>query len=491
MGDQGVILVGVGIYLVVMLAIGALAAKRARTSTDFIVAGRGLSLPVASATLLATWMGAGTVMGAAGAAYSGGVYATIADPFGAGLCLLIAGMFFVRILRRMRLLTIIDLFVIRYGKHAALIAALTQLVAFVGWIGAQLVAFGFILHSLTGISETAGIVIATTIVLAYTAAGGMWAVALTDFVQIVILLIGLVLLIPAVVGEFGGWAALAAAVDAESLRFVPAQNSWSEWSHYASAWLVIGVGSLTGQDLMQRALSSRSESVAQNASYIAGFGYLTFGLIPVFLGITGALLMPGLADPEHVVPELALLLLSPLMQAVFVGALLSAIMSSADSALLAPASVLAENIAPMIKPTISDEQKLAVARWSVPVLGIASLGIALWAGTVYELMLDAFSLELVAMVVPLIAAVWWKKANTTGALASLYCGAAVWLLSLRLLPDLAADVIGMAAGIAALIVVSLWTQNTDPPRGLVDTDGNPVRLTNRLGLIGIRADRAA
>lgn len=490
MGAQGVILIGVGIYLVAMLAIGAYAARHSKTSVDFIVAGRGLSLPIAAATLLATWMGAGTIMGAAGAAYSGGVYATIADPFGAGVCLLIAGLFFVRTLRRMRLLTIIDLLEIKYGRHAAVIAAITQVVGFVGWIGAQLVAFGFILHALTGISESWGIVLATTIVLAYTTAGGMWAVALTDAVQMVLMLVGLTLMVPAVVGEFGGWDQLTAAVSAESLRLAPSENTFNEWSHYVSAWVVLAIGGLTGQDLMQRALSSRNEAVAQNACYLAGFGYLTFGLIPVFLGITGALLMPGIADPEHVVPELALKLLPPAMQAAFVGALLSAIMSSADSALLAPASVLAENIAPIVKPDIGDAQKLAVVRCSVPVLGLISLGIALWAGNVYDLMLDAFSLELVAMVVPLIAAVWWQKANTTGALASLYGGATVWLLTLQLFPDVAADVIGMAAGIIALIVVSLWTQKTDPPRGLVDTDGNPVTLTNRLGLIGVRADRA-
>jgi Na+/proline symporter len=329
------------------------------------------------------------------------------------------------------------------------------------------------------------------IVLAYTTAGGMWAVALTDAVQMTLMLIGLVLIVPAVAGEFGGWDRLVAAVDSASLRFTPAENGFYEWTHYLSAWFVIGIGSLTGQDLMQRALSSRNEAVAQNACYLAGFGYLTFGLIPVFLGITGALLMPGIADPEHIVPELALRLLPPVLQAVFVGALLSAIMSSADSALLAPASVMAENIAPMIKPDISDEQKLAVARWSVPIIGLISLGIALWAGTVYDLMLDAFSLELVAMVVPLIAAVWWKKANTTGALASLYCGAACWVAALVWLPDAAADVLGMAGGIIALIAVTLLTQKSDPPRGLVDADGKPMALTNRLGLIGIRADRAS
>jgi SSS family solute:Na+ symporter len=491
MEGQGVILAGVGIYLVAMLVIGSVAARRAKTTSDFILAGRELSLPLATSTLLATWMGAGTIIGAAGAAYTGGVYATIADPFGAGLCLLIAGMFFVRILRRMRLLTIIDLFEIKYGRHATIIAALTQLVAFVGWVGSQLVAFGFILHALTGVPEWVGIVAATVIVLAYTTAGGMWAVALTDAVQLGVMLIGLVLIVPDVVGEFGGWEQLTAAVDSAALQFMPAENGFNAWTHYLSAWFVIGIGSLTGQDLMQRALSSRNEAVAQNACYLAGFGYLTFGLIPVFLGVTGALLMPGLADPEYIVPELAQRLLSPVLQAVFVGALLSAIMSGADSALLAPASVMAENIAPMIRPDISDEQKLTVARWSVPILGVLSLGAALWAGTVYELMLDAFALELVAMVVPLIAAVWWPKANTTGALASLYCGGTCWAAALVWLPEAAADVLGMAGGIVALVVVSLLTQEIDRPRQLTDSDGNTVRLANRLGLIGIRADQAA
>jgi SSS family solute:Na+ symporter len=153
--------------------------------------------------------------------------------------------------------------------------------------------------------------------------------------------------------------------------------------------------------------------------------------------------------------------------------------------------VMAENIAPMIRPDISDEQKLTVARWSVPILGVLSLGAALWAGTVYELMLDAFALELVAMVVPLIAAVWWPKANTTGALASLYCGGTCWAAALVWLPEAAADVLGMAGGIVALVVVSLLTQEIDPPRQLTDSDGNTVRLANRLGLIGIRADQAA
>src|SRR5690606_8828578 len=115
-------------------------------------------------------------------------------------------------------------------------------------------------------------------------------------------------------------------------------------------------------------------------------------------------------------------------------------------------------------------------RWSVPVIGLISLGIALWAGTVYELMLDAFSLELVAMVVPLIAAVWWPKANRSGALASLYCGAACWVAALVWLPDTAADILGMAGGIVALILVSLLTQKADPPRDFVDADGKSVAL---------------
>ena len=183
MSDRIVIMVTVAIYLVGMITLGLYAARRAKSSTDFMVAGRKLGLPVATATMLATWMGAGTIMGAAGAAYGGGFLAVIADPFGAALCLFLIGFIMARLMRRLKLVTITEFIEQKYDRTAGVLAATGLLVAYVGWTAAQFVAFGFILNTFTGIETEFGIYAGAAIVLTYTAFGGMWAVALTDFVQ--------------------------------------------------------------------------------------------------------------------------------------------------------------------------------------------------------------------------------------------------------------------------------------------------------------------
>jgi SSS family transporter len=485
-GDQGVVFAGVALYLAVILVIGIVAARRAKSADEFMVAGRSLPIWLCAATVTATFFGSGTIIGAAGAAYEGGVLAVIADPFGAALCVLLAGLFFVRILRRMRLLTVTDLFEIKYGTLAGMISALALLITYVGWTGAQLVAFGFILHTLTGISTTAGMMAGTVIVLAYTTAGGMWAVALTDFVQILILVVGLVLMLPLVLADVGGWSTVAAQFPEHSFRLIPLERTGAAWIEYLRAWVILGLGSIATQDLLQRALSSRDERVAQNAFYVAGFTYLTVGMIPVVLGLIGAVTLPGLADPEFVVPQLAIDHLPPLALAVFVGALLAAIMSSADSALLAPATLLSANIVPFFKPDVSERARLAWARYSIPVIGLCALVVALKAQTVYDLMLDAFSVNLVSIFVPFTAAIWWPRANRAGALAAMIGGIAVWIgVSMRA-PEMPGDLIGMAAAAVLMVVVTLLTQSIDPPRGLTDLDGNPVPLEDRLGTLSWR-----
>ncbi|MFQ5744289.1 MAG: sodium:solute symporter family protein [Acidobacteriota bacterium] len=466
-----------------MLLVGYFAARRVRDTADFVVAGRRLPLWLATSTLLATWMGAGTAMGAAGAAFESGLLGVIADPFGAALCLLLAGMFFVRMMRRMRLLTIVDFFEIKYGDNVALIAALALIGVYVGWTGSQLVAFGFVLHSLTGISTSTGIVIATLIVLAYTTAGGMWAVSLTDFVQLLILSVGFALILPLVLSDLGGWQRVSAAVPAGSFRIIPETAAWPQLLDYLRAWMVIGLGNIPAQDLMQRTLSSKNENVAQNACYLAAIGYITVGMIPVLLGIIGAVALPAIDNPEMIVPELALQHLHALPLTIFLGALLAAIMSSADSALLAPASILGENILPRLAPDLSPRAVLAITRFSVPVIGVASLAIALYAHNVYQLFLDSFSLMLVAMFVPLAAGIWWRQANRAAAAASMTAGVLVWLAGMPLLPGWPTDLFGLAAAALTFPAVALASQRVDPPRPLRDDRGHPVSLRGRLGLL--------
>ena len=173
MTTQQILLVGVGAYLLVMLAIGGAASRRVATTKDFLVAGGRLTLSFSTFALLAAWYGAATVMGAAGAAYEKGLLGVIADPFGSALTLLLAGLFYVRLLRRAGYQTSVDFYEARYGMRTGILAALSMVVVYVGWCGSQVVALGFILNFLTGVDKTYATVIAALVVIAYTSMGGM------------------------------------------------------------------------------------------------------------------------------------------------------------------------------------------------------------------------------------------------------------------------------------------------------------------------------
>lgn len=482
MSDHTIILLGVGIYMLGLLIVGFLASRNVKDSADFIVAGRRLPVWLCTLTLFATWFGGGTCIGAAGAAFKEGFLGVIADPFGAALCLFLAGFFYVRIMRRMKLLTIADFFRTRFGPKAELVASLCLLPAYIGWVGSQFVAFGYILHSLTGMDTSLAIVLGAVIVLAYTTAGGMWAVTITDFFQGIILIAGLVLLLPVILQDVGGWSAIQSRLPETHFNLLP-QASFKDWIWYTEAWLVIGLGSIPGQDLLQRALSSRDEGVAQNSAYIAGLMYLTIGMIPVLLGMIGAVVLPNIADPEYILPELALKYLHPGGIALFVGALLSALMSSADSALLAPASVMGENIARHFNQNLTGEQVLKISRWSVPIFGALSLIIALYFKNVYDLMVNSWAVLLVSLFVPLTAGIYWKKANSTAAVASLVVGMASWIVLANIQEIYPSDLIATALAAITLFATTQITAKSQSALPLRDINHNAIAYADRLGTL--------
>ena len=318
MSTENIIFVGVGIYLAMMLVIGAIASKKSNSSANFIVAGRRMPVWICSATLVATWFGGGTMMGAAGASYDRGLIGVIADPFGGALALFVVGFFFVRIFRRLRLLTFIEFFQNRYGTTAATIAAVATIASNIGWTGALLVAFGYVFETLTGVPLEIGIMGGAVVVFIYTVAGGMWAVAMTDFVQMMVIAFGLVLLLVVVLIDVGGWGNIGPYLPEGTFRMIPAEHTASVWLNYLRAWLIFGLADITAQTLLQRAFAARSEQTAQNSFYLAGIGHLSLGMIPVTLGIIASVTMPGLTDPETVVPQLAIAHLHPVAIAVFV-----------------------------------------------------------------------------------------------------------------------------------------------------------------------------
>lgn len=483
MSTETVIFIGVGVYLVIMLIIGIYASRKTGSTENFIVAGRRLPIWIGSATIVATWFGGGTMMGGAGASYERGLLGVIADPFGGALCLFLVGFFFARLFRRLRLLTFIDFFENRYGKTAATIAAIGSVSSNIGWTGALLVAFGYVFYSLTGISMEMAIYGGAVVIFIYTVAGGMWAVALTDFVQIVIIAIGLVSLLIVVLIDVGGWSTIAPQLPEHTFRMIPTEHTASVWLNYFRAWLIFGLADISAQTLMQRAFSARNEQVAQNSFYLAGFGHLSLGLIPVTLGIIASITMPGLTEPETVIPELAIAHLHPVAIAIFVGALLAAIMSSADSSLLAAASVFSVNILPLFKRKVSDRARLLATRVSIPVFGCIAVYVALEVQAVYDLIQDANSVILVCVTVPFIIGVWWKKANRVGALASMAMGFLTWFVAIVLAPEFPGDLLGLLVGLITMLVVTPVTQKIDPPTPLRNSDGEEVEFKDRLGTL--------
>ncbi|MBN1493783.1 MAG: sodium:solute symporter family protein [Candidatus Omnitrophica bacterium] len=424
----GIVGFGVLIYIIGMLIIGFWASKRVHNLADFLVAGRRIPYPLAVATLLATWYGAGSCMGASGTAYSEGLLGVVSDPFAAGTSLILAGLFYVAFLRRLQLLTITDIFGKYYSKNAEIAASVLMVPVYIGWLGSQMVALGYIVHLLTGIDPLIGITIGGVVVLVYTFAGGMWAVAVTDFVQIIVLIIGLLVILPSVLAEVGGLSSLFSQTPPEMLKFFPTGEGYHGWVGYIGQWTLMGLGCIVGQDLIQRSLSSKNERVARTSAVTAGIMYIALGAIPIILGFAGRIIFPDLSDPEHIMPTLAMKFLSPVMVMLFIGALISAIMSSADSSLLAATSLTTNNIILRLFPTIKEERVLPLARIITVIMAILSMGVALYVKQIYDLMVNSWATLFVGIFVPVTAALYWKKANVWAAWASMIFGTGTWIV---------------------------------------------------------------
>ena len=489
MGSSTVIVVGAVIYVLVLVVVSVYASRNIKDSTDFIVAGRRLPLWLCVSTVFATWFGSGTLIGASGAAYSGGLQNVLANPFGSALCLLLAGFFYVRFLRRMRLLTLPDLFARRFGKTAEVLCAICVIPAYVGWVASIFVAFGTVLTTVAGIEFTTAIIIGAVITVAYTITGGMWAVSLTDFVQALIIIVGLIILFPLVLADVGGWATLIEEAPPGHFDFFP-EASFFGWIMFMQGLLVIGLGNIASQDLLQRAFGSKDESVAQWSMYITTVLYLTIAMIPVLIGIAGTVLMPDIADPKFILPEMGKAYLHPVAMAVFVGALFSALMSSADGGMLAPASIFGQNILRVFKKDLSDRQLVWSIRWAILATAIFGLLTALYFQDVYQLMVKSFSILMVGLFVPMTAAIYWRKCNTPAAITSMTVGVLSWIVleiwksqhKIALFP---VELLAAAIGLFALIAVTLATHKSVPALPATDIEGRPVEYKDRIGILGL------
>jgi SSS family transporter len=450
------LLLFIGLYLLSNLFIGWWASSRVKTTQDFAIAGRRLPLSFATAAMFATWFGSETVLGASSEFLEKGLLGVIEDPFGSSLCLILVGLFFTRKLYRLNLLTFNDYFRMRYSRQAELVSAIFMIPSYFGWVAAQLVALGIILQVIAGIPLYWGILLCSLVVVIYTYTGGMWAVSITDFVQTIVIIVGLFFLSYEMIYQVGGLEKLYQQTPPQQLRFFPDFN-FSAISVYVAAWITVGLGSIPQQDVFQRVMSSKSEKVAVRAAYLSGLMYLSIAMMPLLIAMCGKILYPELlkGDIQMLLPQVVLKHTGLFMQVMFFGALMSAILSTTSGAMLAPAVVIGENIIRPYYKNLSDAKMLTIMRLSVVGVAFCSTLMAILERNIYELVSQSSALSLVSLFMPLAAGLYWKRASNVGALASIIGGMATWGFCEFMAFDYPSILPGFGVSILGMVIGSL------------------------------------
>jgi SSS family transporter len=474
-------------YLLITIAIGLWAARRVKNTADYAIAGRHLPLAMIITTTFATWFGSETVLGIPAKFVSGGLNGVVEDPFGAGTCLILVGLFFAGKLYKMSLLTISDYYRERFGRNVEVVCSLIIILSYLGWVSAQVTALGLVFNVLSNgaISAPAGMIIGTVSILAYTLFGGMWSVAVTDFIQMIILVSGLFILAVFAGNQAGGAdKVVALAVSKDMFRFLPEPNLKEVVFFFASA-ITMMLGSIPQQDVFQRVMSAKNVSAATKGPVIGGLCYIVFAFVPMFLVTSAMIIMPEQTaallkdDPQKVLPTLVLERMPFVMQVLFFGALLSAIKSTASATLLAPSVTFVENIWRQFHPHRGDRIELRTMRITVLIFSacVCAYAIILQGKPIYEMVSGAYQVTLVGAIVPLAAGLYWRRATTQGAVFSIILGLGAWLL-FQVTP--AGEIFpGQLAGILMAVV------------GMVAGSLGPQTVTNRHGshhrIVGLNA----
>ncbi len=495
------ILLFLGVYLAVIIALGVFYSRKVHESDDLVVAGRQLNFIFLVPSIVATWICAGAMMGAAGYALLYGMQGIIFDPWAPALCMVLIGIFFAYRMRKAKYTTVADFFNHRYGKLSGTLYSIVQILSAVAWLGGQLVALGIIVFLTTGLSMSTAVIIATIVIIIVTAFGGLWALSRIDMIGFILIIVGLVILFPAVMGQVGGLGAL-----------IENGVNWAElptWSMkieseaaggylgyvgllavllYISAWVTLSLGDVPSQVLMQRALAAKDEKTAVAAFITSGILYLTLGMMPVLIGI--AVFTTGMwdnvaditAQAERALPWAAYTFMPPWASVLFLVTLAAAIVSTTSNIVLTISTLVGHNFYRHFRPNADNVEILKIVRICIPITALLAMSIALYFETVYRLIILSGGIQLATISAAYILGFFWKKANSYGAVSSFVTGAISWALLFWFWAMPATDffeedaifiamVPAAAISLLTLIFVSLATQKSNPPKPMRTLDG--------------------
>jgi len=288
----------------------------------------------------------------------------------------------------------------------------------------------------------------------------MWSISITDFVQTIMIIAGLLIVAIALYLEVGGFSPLIEAAPKDFFRAYP-QFTFKDSVEYFAAWITIGLGSIPQQDVFQRVMSAKSADVSVKSTLLSSFMYLTIALLPLFIGLCGHHLYPELGkdDPQMIIPNMILLHTGLPLQILFFGALVSAILSTTSSAIMAPAAVLGENVIKFFRPELTDKQLLGIIRLGIVFITAICIFMASTRESIFELVAESSAFSLVCLFVPLVSGLYLKRANQSGCILSMVAGLVIWLIAVWVETEYPPLIYGLLASILAMTAGTLLEKN--------------------------------
>jgi Na+/proline symporter len=365
------------------------------------------------------------------------------------------GLVFAAPLWKRKLLTIADLFRERYSVGVERFAVLLMVPTSLFWSAAQMRAFGQVFDAVSDMGMQRGVFLGAAVAIIYTASGGLRADVVTDLFQGAVIIVGLVVVTALALGEAGGFV--------EAMRNVEPQR-WRLGEEGAGIfdlleiWAVPVCGSVVAQELISRVIAARSPGVARRASLVGGVLYVAVGLMPVLIGLVAYRLMPGLEDPEQVLPLVARRYLHGVWEVIFLGGLVSAILSTVDSTLLAAAALVSHNIILPLRGGLSEGAKVNLARFCVVVGGALSALLAVQSDSIHGLVQSASSFGSSGIFVVVVFGLFTRKGSVVAAHAALAAGTVVWVVGTWLLPFRCVYLTSLASALVAYLGADVFVE---------------------------------
>jgi solute:Na+ symporter, SSS family len=446
------VLVAIVVYVLVQFAIGAWVSRRMVSASDYILAGRQLGLGLVAFSVFATYFGAEAIVATGGAVYTNGLLGALVDPFAYAAALIMVGLFFAKALWSRGLTTFADLFRRRYSPGVERLVVIVLLPGSIIWAAAQIRAFGQVMDANSGMGLKNAIVLAAVLVGAYSVIGGLFADSVTDVIQGIAVLVGLVILGAIVAGHVGGVSAGLAQVEPARLALHNAEDGVLDTLEKMAIPIC---GTIVAVELISRFLGARSAQVASRATVVGGAIYLVIGLVPVFLGLMGARLLPDVPDPEQIVARLAEIYLPGVLYVAFIGAIISAILSVVHSALHAPAAQISHNLIERLNPALTDHSKLWAVRLTVLVLSVVAFLISLSSEGIKELVETASAFGSAGVFVVTLFALFTRFGGPHSAYVSVAAGMVVWAGGKYVLNLATPYLLGLLAALVGYLAVAM------------------------------------